>query len=93
MVTMTTVISKDGEWLKNEIECGIESFLDMEHEHIVKLLMRYVYEQIFLSGCCDNIESPGDDPVKFHIVIDIPVPDKCVDIINSAGRKEALSDI
>ena len=93
MVTMTTVISRDGDWLKNEIEYGIEAFLDMEHERIVNLLMRYVYEQIYVTGCSANIESPNDEPAKLHIMINVPVPDKCVDIINSLVEKPVLSDI
>ena len=63
MVTMTTVITKDKEWLKKEIEKGIDAFIETEYEYLVNLIMRYVYKQIYLSGCSLNIENPVDEPM------------------------------
>ena len=92
MVTMTTVIVKDKEWLKEQIEKGIDSFLEMEYEYLVEMMMRYTYQQIYVSGCSLNSESPTDDPSELRIVIDIPDPDKCVNIIDNISRKSVFSD-
>ena len=44
MITMTTVIVKDKEWLKEKIEKGVDSFLEMEYEYLVEMMMRYTYQ-------------------------------------------------
>ena len=92
MVTMTTVITKDKEWFKKEIEKGIDAFLEMEYEYLVNLMMRYVYEQIYVTGCSLNAENPVDEPAKLHIVIDIPAPDQCIDTIDNIGRRSVIMD-
>ena len=89
---MTTVITKDKEWLKNEIEKGLDAFLEMEYEYLINMMMRYVYEQIYLSGCSLNVENPVDEPAKLHIVLDIPLPDQCIDTIDNISRKSVLLD-
>ena len=90
---MTTVITKDKDWLKNEIEKGIDSFLEMEYEYLIGLMKRYIYEQIYISGCSLNSQSPTDDPAELRIVIDIPVPDKCIDAMENISRKSVHLDV
>ena len=92
MVHMTTIIIKDKEWLNDQIECGMQGFFDMEGEYFVNLMMKYVYQQLYLSGCGINSESETDDPAKLQISIDIPDPDKCIDTIDNISRKSVLSD-
>ena len=75
--TMTTVIRKDKEWLREEIECGIQGFIEMNMENICDAVMNEVYRQIYLSACEMNIESEADAPAKLVIEIDIPRPDEC----------------
>ena len=89
---MTTVITKDKEWLKNEIEKGLDAFFEMEYDYLINMMMRYVYEQIYLSGCSLNTENPVDEPAKLHIVLDIPLPDQCIDTIDNISRKSVLLD-
>ncbi len=84
---MTTVITKDQEWLKKEIEKGIDSFFETECEYLVELMTRYIYKQIYVSGCSLNSESPIDEPAKLQIVIDVPVPDDCIETIDGISRK------
>ncbi|MBR4685962.1 MAG: hypothetical protein IKP04_05475 [Candidatus Methanomethylophilaceae archaeon] len=90
---MTTVIMKDKDWLKNEIEKGIDSFLEMEYEYLIGLMKRYIYEQIYISGCSLNSQSPTDDPAELRIVIDIPDPDKCIDTMENISRKSVFMDV
>ncbi len=90
---MTAIIVKDKEWFKDQIERGIQGFFDMEGEYLVNLMMKYVYHQIYLSGCGINSESETDDPAKLQILIDIPVPDKCNDIIEIISRKSVHLDV
>jgi len=92
MVTMTAIITKDKEWLKKEIEKGIDAFFESEHEYLINLMMRYVYEQIYVTGCSLNIENPIDEPAKLHIVLDILMPDQCIDTIDNISRKSVLQD-
>ena len=91
MVTMTTIITKDQDWLKKEIENGIDAFFETEHEYLVNLMMRYVYQQIYVSGCSLNIDNPVGESVKLHIVIDIPMSDECIDTIENISRRGVLS--
>lgn len=93
MYTMTTVIVKNKEWLKEQIEKGIDSFFETEYDYLVDLMMRYTYEQIYVSGCSLNSESPTDYPAELRIVIDIPDPDKCIDTIDNISRKSVFSDV
>ena len=90
---MTTVILKDEEWLKNEMEKGIDAFLEIEHEYLVNLMMRYIYEQIYITGCSLNTKKQTDDPAELHIVINIPKPDQCIDTMENISRRSILSDI
>ncbi|MBR6910640.1 MAG: hypothetical protein IKN41_02125 [Candidatus Methanomethylophilaceae archaeon] len=53
------IIDKDKQWLKERIERGIEGFIDCEKEYLTTLLMKYVYEDIFLSGCFINSRDEG----------------------------------
>lgn len=93
MALMTTIIVKDKDWLKDQIERGIQGFFDMEGEYFVNLMMKYVYQQIYLSGCGINSESETDDPAKLQIFIDIPVPDECIDAIDNISRKTVHLDV
>ncbi len=92
MHTMSTVIMKDKDWLKSEIEKGIDSFFETEYEYLVNLMMRYVYEQIYISGCSLNIKNQVDEPAKLHIVLDIPLPDQCTDSIENLSRSSVYLD-
>ena len=90
---MTTVIKKDKNWLKEEIENGVYGYLDLQAESLSNIIMKYVYEQIYLSACAVNIESETDDPGKLIIEIDIPTPDECVDAIDNLGSRSLFKDI
>ena len=92
MVHMTTIITKDKDWIKDQIERGIQGFFDMEGDYFINLMMKYIYEQIYLSGCAINSESEIDDPAKLQIIIDIPDPDKCIDTIDNLDRKTVHLD-
>lgn len=76
-LVMTTVIRKDKEWLREEIECGIQGFIEMNMESICNTVMNEIYKQIYLSACEMNSESGADSPAKLVIEIDIPRPDEC----------------
>ena len=84
---MTTIISKDRDWLKDEIESGIQGFFDNEGDYFVNLIMKYVLEQIYLSGVSINSESDNDDPAILRIELRIPNPDKCCDIMGHLSTK------
>ncbi len=78
---MTTVIKKDKEWLREEIECGIQGFMEMNMDSICSRIMEEIYKQIYLSACELNLES--DSSAKLVIEIDIPRPDECARAIYS----------
>ena len=79
---MSDIIDTDRAWLKERIKEGIEGFIDCEREHLTELLMKYVYEAIFLSGC--SINSSDDTASEAVLQIRIPIPDSgtCDDIID-----------
>ena len=87
---MATVITKDKAWLEKEIEDGIEAFLDCEHEHIVTMLRKYVLQQIFVSGCSINIESENDEKAILSVIMDIPDPNTCTDVVNDPRHVQSL---
>ncbi|GEM_PF-1216800 len=74
---MTIVIEKDKEWLREEIECGIQGFIEMNMESICSRIMEEIYKQIYLSACEMNMESERDSPAKLVIEIDVPRPEEC----------------
>ena len=74
---MTIVIEKDKEWLREEIECGIQGFIEMNMESICNRIMNEIYKQVYLSACEMNLESEVDAPAKLVIEIDIPRPEEC----------------
>ncbi len=78
---MTTVIRKDKEWLREEIECGIQGFIEMNMESICSTVMNEIYKQIYLSACEMNSEIETDAPAKLVIEVDIPRPDECAKAI------------
>ena len=76
------IIDKDKAWLKERIERGIEGFIDCEREYLTELLMKYIYEDIFLSGCSiNNREGPGQEAV-LQIRIPLPDADTCGDFVD-----------
>lgn len=92
MFTMSNNIEKDREWLKEQVEEGVEAFIETEHEYLVGILTRYVCRQLYIAGCAINSENLTDEPVKLQIVIDIPAPDQCVDAIDNIGRRSVIMD-
>ncbi len=92
MVIMTTIINKDKEWFKNQVRDGIEGFIDCEREYLSELLMKYVYEQIFLSGCAINTSDDAVSEVTITISIPIPNPEKCVEYLEEIRPVSILTD-
>lgn len=82
-VSMTNIIRKDKDWLKEEIESGIQGYIEMNWEYLCNAIMKDVYRQLFLSACAVNLESENDDPAKLVIEIDIPTPDECAEIMDN----------
>lgn len=54
--------------------------------------MKYVYEQIFLSGCAINsLEGETSDAV-ITISIPLPDPEKCTEYIDEVNRVSILTE-
>jgi len=93
MVIMTTIINEDKDWFKNQVKEGIEGFIDCEREYLTELLMKYVYEQIFLSGCI--ISSSGGVVSEAFLIINIPLPDskRCVDFVEDLKQVSIMTNL
>ena len=76
------IIDKDKDWLKQRIEKGIEGFIDCEREYLITLLMKYVYEDIFLSGCSINSRDEATSEAILQIRIPLPDSDTCGDLVD-----------
>lgn len=92
MLTMSNIIEKDREWLKEQVEEGVEAFIETEYEYLVGILTRYVCRQLYIAGCGINSENRTNEPAKLQIVIDIPAPDKCIETIDNIGRRSVIMD-
>ncbi|AMK13458.1 hypothetical protein AUP07_0402 [methanogenic archaeon mixed culture ISO4-G1] len=79
---MTDIIDKDKVWLKESIERGINGFIDCEREYLTELLMKYIYEDIFLSGCSINSRDEATSEAILQIRIPLPDPDTCAELID-----------
>ena len=79
---MSEIIEKDKAWLKERIERGIDGFIDCEREYLTELLMKYVYEDIFLSGCSINSRIEGKSEAILQIRIPLPDPNTCAELID-----------
>lgn len=82
MVHMTAIINEDKEWFKDQVRKGIDGFIDCEREYLTELLMRYVYEGIFLSGCSINSRDEATSEAILQIRIPLPDPDTCAELID-----------
>ena len=90
---MTNIIRKDKDWLKEEIECGIQGYIEMNWERLSNDIMKDVFRQLFLSACAVNMESENDEPAKLIIEIDIPIPDECAEAIDNPSIRSVLEDL
>ena len=64
----------------------------MEYEYLVNLMMRYIYEQIYISGCAANSLSDTEDDAKLRVEIDLPSPEECCERIDNISRKSIHLD-
>ena len=93
MFTMSNnIIDKDKEWLKERIERGIDGFIDCEREYLTTLLMKYVYEDIFLSGCSINSHDEGTSEAILQIRIPLPDPDSCAELVDGLKPVSILTE-
>jgi len=76
------IIDKDKEWLKERIERGIDGFIDCERVYLTTLLMKYVYEDIFLSGCSINSRDEATSEAILQIRVPLPDPDTCAELVD-----------
>jgi len=89
---MTTIINKDKEWFKDQVRRGIEGFIESESDYLTELLMKYVYEQIFLSGCAINSLDEATSDAVITISIPLPDPEKCTEYIDEMNRVNILTE-
>lgn len=86
------IIDKDKEWLKERIERGIEGFIDCEREYLTTLLMKYIYEDIFLSGCSINRRDGSASEAILQIRIPLPDPDTCAEYVDGMRPVNILTE-
>ncbi|MBR6214418.1 MAG: hypothetical protein IKQ67_07255 [Candidatus Methanomethylophilaceae archaeon] len=89
---MSNIINKDKEWFKDQVLEGIEGFIDCEREYLTELLMKYVYEQIFLSGCAINSRDGAVSEAVITINIPLPDPDRCAEFVNNMMQVSILTE-
>ena len=92
MVTMTTIINEDKEWLKDQVKQGIDGFIDCEREYLTTLLMKYIYEDIFLSGCSINSRDEATSEAILQIRIPLPDADKCAEYVEGLKPVSILTE-
>ena len=86
------IIDKDKTWLKERIERGIDGFIDCEREYLTTLLMKYIYEDIFLSGCSINSRDEATSEAILQIRIPLPNPDTCADFVDGLRPPNILTE-
>ncbi len=89
---MSEIIEQDKVWLKERIERGIDGFIDCEREYLTELLMRYVYEDIFLSGCSINSRDEATSEAILQIRIPLPDPDTCAEFVDGLKPPSILTE-
>ena len=83
MVTMTQIVYKDEQWLKEQIQLGVQGYLDCEIERIAETVTEYVMRQIFNSSCAEYSESASQERGKVLIESSIPSPEECCQRLDS----------
>ena len=86
------IIDKDKEWLKERIERGIDGFIECEREYLTTLLMKYIYEDIFLSGCSINSRDEATSEAILQIRIPLPDPDTCAEFVGGMRPPSILTE-
>ena len=89
---MSEIIEKDKAWLKEMIERGIDGFIDCQRDYLTELLMKYIYEEIFLSGCSINSHDEATSEAILQIRIPLPDPDTCADLIDGMKPVSIFTD-
>lgn len=89
---MTAIINEDKEWFKDQVRKGIDGFIDCEREYLTELLMKYIYEQIFLSGCAINSREGAVSEATISINIPLPDPDSCAEYFDAMKQVTILTE-
>ena len=83
---MTAIKSIKPEWLKEQIESGVQGYLECEIERISALVTKYVVQQIIDNLYLHHSEWPVDEDAEANIRIAIPDPYECLERLNSSER-------
>ena len=89
---MSNIIDKGRVWLKERIERGIDGFIDCERGYLTELLMKYIYQDIFLSGCSINSRDEDASEEILQIRIPLPDPDTCAELIDGIRPARILAE-
>ena len=89
---MFKTIDKDKTWLNEQIDEGIQAFIDNEGEYLKELLKRYILQQIFLSGCALNAKEDQGPSAELTISISIPQSIESEHILEDIHPVSAVRD-
>lgn len=74
---MSETVTKDPEWLVEQIEAGIQGYLERESERIIDSIKNYIMEQIRDIMYLEHSESDATEGAVVSISFEVPDPVEC----------------
>ena len=89
---MSETITKDPEWLIEQIEAGIEGYLHDEQEHIIASIRDRIMDQIRDIMYLERSESDATEGATVNIAFEVPDLEECTRAIGMAYPCEHRSE-
>ena len=74
---MSETVTKNPEWLIEQIEAGIMGYLERESENIIESIKNYIMEQIHDIMYLEHSESDAEEGATVNIEFSVPTPGEC----------------
>ena len=78
---MSETVTKNPEWLIEQIEAGIMGYLERESENIIESIKNYIMEQIHDIMYLEHSESEVEEGATVNIEFSVPTPGECAGAI------------
>ena len=78
---MSETVTKNPEWLVEQIEAGIQGYLERESERIIDSIRDYIMEQIRDIMYLEHSESDAEEGATVNIEFSVPTPGECAKAI------------
>ena len=82
---MSEIIDKNPEWLIEQMEAGIQGYLEEESERIIASIKSYILGQIRDMMYLEHSESDSEGDATVRISFEIPDPAECARAVAPKG--------